>query len=142
MFPKRDNMDSSVKPLNVPTLKKDGSNKSDFYIADVLGNHGFVLNSAGYPKSDISLIDEQTNIQAAKAMLEGLSAQPQSLNSGLSDAEISMSHKSKYCQTFSEGQQYIEQQLRYRDMRREVDAVKAASPDVTPPSDSDIVESV
>lgn len=108
-----------VKELTIPQLEKDGSNKCDFYVADVLGNRKFAQNYAGFPRSDIALINEQQDIRVAKGLLESLAdySQP-NINQGRSDAELLLSVRSKYCQTASEQVRYFENEIAKRDSAR------------------------
>lgn len=94
--------------LNIPKL--DESSKDDFYCADTIGRERFVLNFAGYPRNDISIINEQTSIQAAQALLNQMVHVDGSM-SQMDDIQLSLVHRSKYCQTFSEGAAYVESQL-------------------------------
>lgn len=104
---------------NVAVLNSDGSNKCDFYIPDVIGNRRFAQNYGGYPRSDIALINEQTDIAVAKGLLESLNdySQPD-VNQGRSDAEMLLSLRSKYCQTASEQIRYFENEISKRDNLR------------------------
>lgn len=99
--------------LQVSLLDVDGKNRRDFYCADVIGSKKFAVNYAGYPRSDISLINEQTNVAVAKSMLQSLNDYHSDSNptAGMSDDEIMLSHMSKYQQTYSECARYVENQL-------------------------------
>lgn len=112
----------------VPELASDGSNKELFYCPDVVGSHRFAQNYGGYPRSDISLINEQTNMQLAQQMLQQLMdyGSSDSPNAGLSDAEIMMSHKSKYCQSPSELIRYYEDMIDLRNSRQASKASESA----------------
>lgn len=114
-------------PIVYEELKQDGSNKSSFYNsgADV---KSFERNAAGYIRSDIAAIREQQDQAVAAAMLSRLQEIPaDNPNAGKSDAEILLSHKSKYCQTPSEMTKYIEGQLELRESQ--VKAGIADNPD-------------
>lgn len=142
MFPKRDNLKGAVTVIDIPKVAKDGSNANQFYCADSVGNKSFVLNEYGYPKSDISLIDEQSNIQAAKVLLEQLSTLPSS-STEYSDTDAILMMRSRYQQTFSEGERVVQRQIDFRRMQEELKAVKPLSVDDAPvPSDTDIVNNV
>lgn len=114
----------------VPELKKDGSNVQDFFCADVVGARKFVQNHGGYPRSEIAEINAQTNLQAQMALLQTLEdySPKSNSNAGLTDAQISLSHRSKYQQTPSEMQTWLEGQIQLRDVERAkaAEAVKAA----------------
>lgn len=101
-------------------LSSDGSNKSMFYSADVLGSKRFALNFAGYPRSDIALINEQADARLAAEMVSLLDDYSSSVNvnAGKTDAEIMLSHRSKYCQTASERISWLESQISRRDSDR------------------------
>lgn len=105
------------RELSLPVLKKDGSNRNDFYLPDVLGSKKFAQNYGGYPRSDIALIEEQTNLKVAKAMLEDL-VDYSSANSSQSDTDFQLSLRSKYCQTPSEMVEYFENEIGRRDALR------------------------
>lgn len=98
----------------LPKLSKDGSNKGMFFVADVLGGKRFAQNYGGYPRSDISLINEQSNMKIAKSMLEDL-VDYSSANSPVSPDEFKMSLRSKYCQTPTEVISWLEDNMARRD---------------------------
>ena len=81
-----------------PNLNDDGSNVSDFYCADVVGNRRFAQNYGGYPRSEIAEINAAATMQEQMNLLSQLNDYTPSSNptAGLSDAEIMLSHKSKY----------------------------------------------
>lgn len=101
-------------------LKADGSNAKDFFVADVIGNKKFAQNYGGYPRSEIAEINSQTNLEIVKSMLGKIEDYTPSSNpnAGLSDYEISLSHKSRYQQTATEMQSYLEEQIALRDAKR------------------------
>lgn len=137
--------ESQVKTpeLKVPTLKKDGSNLADFYVADVIGNKGFAKNYGGYPRSDIALINEQTNMSVARSMLEALPELPES--SPAVDGEYKMALRSKYCQSPSEIISYIEGELEKRDNFYKAKAASQPGPDKSKSaenSDDDVIDNV
>lgn len=103
---------------SVPTLDKDGSNKADFFLPDVIGSRKFVRNFAGYPRSDIAIINEQTNQKVAEALLNDL-VDYSSPNSARSDTDFQLSLRSKYCQTPSEMIRYFDGELARRDSLRQ-----------------------
>lgn len=101
-------------------LKEDKSNIADFYCADVVGNRRFAQNYGGYPRSDIAEINAQSSLSAAENLLRDLQVfDVDNPNAGLTDAEIMLSHKSKYLQSASEVQGWLENQLAVRDAKRQ-----------------------
>lgn len=117
-----------IKPENLPKMEVDGSNAGDFYVADVVGNRTFAQNFGGYPRSEIAEINAQTNLAQQVALLNNLVdySKNSNLNAGLTDAEIMLGHRSKYQQTASEQQTWLEGQLKNRDAKRAADAADAA----------------
>ena len=113
-----------------PQLKKDGFNAIDFYKADVVGNRRFAQNYGGYPRSEIAEINAAATMQEQMNLLSMLNDYTPSdnPNAGLSDAEIMLSHKSKYQQCATELQSWIVDQINVRDARLS-DSKKPASPD-------------
>lgn len=102
-----------------PVLKKDGSNAGHFYCADVVGGRRFALNYGGYPRSEIAEINEASSLEMQMNLLQSLQEIPVSdHNSGKSDAEIMLGHKSKYIQTPSESVRWLEDQISLRDTQR------------------------
>lgn len=136
--------------ITLPTLDKEkGSNRADFYCADVLGGKKFAQNFAGYPRSDVAQINAQSDLSVAKAMIERLTDYSSDTNptKGLSDTEIMMAHRSKYTQSASETIRYVENQLSRRDAKLEqirLDKIKAAELSMAPAvkSDAEIVDNV
>ena len=116
-----------------PKLCDDGSNVGDFYCADVVGNRRFAQNYGGYPRSEIAEINAATTMQEQMDLLSMLNDYTPSdnPNAGLSDAEIMLSHKSKYQQCATELQSWIENQINIRDARVS---------DVKKPASSDTIE--
>ena len=107
-------IDVSLDAIVVVPLKEDGSNAKDFFVADVVGNKKFAQNFGGYPRSEIAEINECTNIEVQKNLLNALTdyrAGADGQNVGLSDIQIAMGHRSKYQQTPCEMQDWIESQL-------------------------------
>ena len=105
--------------LTLPQIAEDNSNLSDFYIADVVGNRRFAQNFGGYPRSDIAEINAQASLQQAQNLLRDLAEIPvNDVNSGLTDAQIMLGHRSKYVQTPSESVRWLESQIEYRDLQR------------------------
>lgn len=119
-------------------LKEDRSNISDFFCADVVGDRMFAQNYGGYPRSDVAEINDQTNLASAEALLSKLQVISVSdANSGLSDAQIMLGHKSKYMQTPSEQIRWLEEQIKFRDIERSKSQPKSEQTiDFTNDSDS------
>lgn len=125
MFPKRV-YNLPVENI-VPVLKEDGSNKNAFYCADVIGQRKFAQNYAGYPRSDISIINEQSDLKVAQNIFNDLvEYQSDGFNSSYSDAEIMLSHRSKYQQAASEKIAWYENQLEIARIKQE--SLKAKEP--------------
>lgn len=139
MFPERK---FDVTP-NVTFPVFDSDNVKDFFASDSIGNRAFAQNFGGYPRSDIALINEQQSLQVAQNLLNNLSEyQSDGSTSGLSDLEIMMSHKSKYCQTPSEKVRWIESQMQvYRDREAAKLAEKQAAEKQNPKIEFDSEES-
>lgn len=107
-------IDVALNSIVVIPLKEDGSNAKDFFVADVVGNKKFAQNFGGYPRSEIAEINECTNLEVQKSLLNALTDyrdRADSQNAGLSDIQIAMGHRSKYQQTPSEMQDWIETKL-------------------------------
>lgn len=102
----------------IPEIKEDGSNLSDFFCADVVGNRRFAQNYGGYPRSEIAEINAQASLQQAANLLNDLQVSEGSYQpADLSPEEIMLSHKSKYIQAPSEMIDYIDRQLQIRDAK-------------------------
>lgn len=114
---------------SLPKLAKDGSNAADFFTADVIGGRKFVQNAGGYPRSEIAEINAAANLQIQADLLSRLAdfSDGSNPNSGLTDAQIMMSHKSKYQQAPNEVQDWLESQIAVRDNVRYEMAKKAAA---------------
>lgn len=132
MFPKREFYKSS----HVPTyeLKDDCSNASDFAKVDVLGNKPLCVNYGGWSRSDLAVINAQTDIKIAQSMAHNLVELPESGMVDKTDAEIMLLAKSKYLQSNSEQARWIESQINFRDeqlikraelQQKQSDAVRA-----------------
>ena len=103
----------------VPELLADGSNAKDFFAVDSVSDKKFAQNYGGYPRSDIAEINEQSNVMIQAEMLSRLQQLPTSdSNSGLTDQEIMLQHRSKYCQTAGEQISWLEEQITRRDAQR------------------------
>lgn len=136
---------AAAKSIVNPAFNKDGSNASDFYVADVVGHKRFAQNYGGYPRSEIAEINAQTNLQVAKQLLSELSdfsGDVSNQNAGVPDVVISLSHKSKYQQEPAEMIDFIDGQLAIRDGLRAQQAAKAAAAKADIKSDKEIVDEV
>lgn len=103
-----------------PHLKKDNSNIEAFFCPDVVGDKRFALNFAGYPRSEIAQINAAADLNQQINLLSQLTdfSSDSNPNAGLSDADIMLGHRSKYCQTASEQVRWLESQIHERDVRR------------------------
>lgn len=109
----------SCDSIELPAFKEDGSNANDFFCVDLPVDREFAQNYGGYPRSDIAIINEQQNLAVQKALLDKLNViTPDTSNAGRSDAEIMLSHRSKYQQTATEMQSWLQDQLAVRDAKR------------------------
>lgn len=110
----QNHIDVALEAIVVEPLKEDGSNAGDFFVADIVGNKKFAQNFGGYPRSEIAEINECTNLEMQKSLLNALTdyrSGADGQNAGLSDVQIAMGHRSKYQQAPSEMQDWIETQL-------------------------------
>lgn len=101
-------------------MEKDGSNADRFFCADVVANRKFAQNYGGYPRSEIAEINAQANLEIQKSMLAQLAdfTNHPNPNAGMTDAQLMLSHRSKYQQAPSEMQSWLEGQLQIRDAQR------------------------
>ena len=122
---------SYVEDIN-PELKEDNSNLNCFYCADVIGSKRFVVNFGGYPRSEIAQINAAADINQQVSLMQQLSDFTPDSNptAGLSDAEIMLGHRSKYCQTASEQVQWLESQIHQKWLK-----AQASQPDTGESSD-------
>lgn len=110
---------AAVLPNINPVLSKDKSNANQFFCADVVGHKRFAQNFGGYPRSEIAEINAQTDLAVQSSLLAQLTdySTGDNPNAGLTDAEIMLSHKSKYCQTSNEVISWLEGRIAERDAR-------------------------
>lgn len=93
-------------------------NASKFFrVLDIPTEKSFVRNYGGHPRSDIAVINEQTDLSVAANLVERLSVQPQSGDPNASIDDVLLTMKSKYCQTPSEMIDYYDRILKERDDR-------------------------
>lgn len=116
----QDHIDDQLASIVIEPMKADGSNVFDFYCADVVGNRKFVQNFGGYPRSEVAELMEAQTLDMQRAILNSMVDYSSGDNptAGMSDAEIMLGHKSRYQQTPSEMQQWLEGQLQIRDAKR------------------------
>lgn len=114
-----------------PHLKEDNSNISAFFCADVIGAKRFVLNRGGYPMSEIAQINAAADLNQQMNLLQQLEdfTPDSNPNAGLSDAEIMLGHRSKYCQTASEQIGWLQDQMHLRVSQREAAHMNQQSDD-------------
>lgn len=105
-----------------PELKEDNSNITQFFLPDVVGDHRFVNNYGGYPRSEIAQILATEDINQQMALAQSLAnyGSDDNPNAGLTDAQIMLGHRSKYLQTASEQISWLEGQLHNRDVQRQL----------------------
>ena len=106
-----------MKPKNL-TLSYGDVNKepSRFYCADVVDTtKTAVRNYGGYCRSDIALINEQSNTEVAANLLSRLAERPSDGSVDMSVEQLRLAHRSKYCQTPSEQCLWIENQIEIAD---------------------------
>lgn len=117
MFPRRD-LNYVEKPI-VASLEKDGKNKDDFFCAaGSIDGKEFANNYGGWPRSELAIINEQTDINVAKAMIQKLdSFDVKPANVGLTDEQIIGTTRSKYCQAPAEQAKFVERCMIERDNR-------------------------
>ena len=110
-------------------LKEDGSNATEFFKGDTFDLNGDAFrNYAGYPRNEIAVINEQESVAVAQAMFERLQVLPDDskLPENVSDADLKLGLRSRYCQTPSEQIAWTEEMLRVRDERIAAKRDKAA----------------
>ena len=119
-------IDSQNYDIN-PTLNEDNGNISMFFCADVVGSKRFANNFGGYPRSEIAEINAAADLNQQANLLAQLNdySTNDNPNAGLSDAEIMLGHRSKYCQTASEQVAWLESQIHERDMKRQAAQMKS-----------------
>lgn len=112
--------DDSINPIvEAPQFDIENSDPHGFYkIVDDYTQQDFALNYGGYPRSDIALLNEQQDMTYVNNLLSRLSERSSDgVSDDVSDFDLSLAHKSKYCQTASEMIKYYENLLEERDRR-------------------------
>lgn len=108
----------NVKP-ETPVWKDGESDPHMFYKpVDEYTSREFSRNYGGHPRSDIALLNEQSDITSVQWILDKLQQRPgDGVGPEVSDKDLAIAHKSKYCQTASEVTEYYERILEERDNR-------------------------
>lgn len=116
----KEHINAHLATIVIEPMKADGSNASDFYCADVVGNRKFVQNFGGYPRSEVAELMEAQTLDMQRAILNSMVdfSSGDNPTAGMSDAEIMLGHKSRYQQAPSEMQAWLEGQLQIRDAKR------------------------
>lgn len=106
-------------PIDIHYWEEGKSNPHAFYKpVDDYTSREFARNYGGHPRSDIALLNDQTDMSAVNWLLDKLQQRPgDGVGPEISDRELSIAHKSKYCQTAAEMIQYYDDLLRIRDER-------------------------
>ena len=109
-----------IETIN-PKLDAENKNLAIFYLANVIEPRKFTQNFGGYPRSDIEELNSATSLAEQMVIAEKLIdyGNGQNENAGLTDAQIMLSHKSKYQQAPSEMVSWIEGQLHQAYLQRE-----------------------
>ena len=113
-------IDAFVDSIPEVKMAADGSNASDFVVADVIGGKDFVQNFGGYPRSEIAEINAAATLEMQENLLRKLSdfSPTDNPTAGMTDAQIMLAHKSKYQQAPAEIIEYVEKQVAIRDEQR------------------------
>lgn len=109
------------KPVeHEPIVWKEGESDPHMFYkpVDEYTSREFARNYGDHPRSDIALLNEQTDMSAVNWLLDKLQQRKSDgVGSDISDKDLSISHKSKYCQTASEQINHYERILEERDNR-------------------------
>ena len=98
-------------------ITKDKKNAPAFFQLDMMTSKSFAKNYGNHPRSDIALINEQQNLQAAQNLLNRLQVLPDDKRVGVSESALVANMRSKYCQTQGEMIRHFENLLEVRDKR-------------------------
>lgn len=80
------------------------------------GEQAFCRNYGGHPRSDVAVLNEQNDLTEVQGLISRLFQRSgDGVTDEVSDAELSLSHRSRYCQTASEKIQWYMSQLERRD---------------------------
>lgn len=113
-------VDSVVLPMKPIMEMDETSDPHGFYqIVDDFAAQDFAKNYGGFARSDVAILEEQEDLTYVNNLLARLNERHSDgvLESALSDADLMLSHKSKYCQSASEKIKYYENLLEERDRR-------------------------
>lgn len=109
------NYDMKPKDLR-PSYGDINKESSRFYCVDVVDTtKSAVRNYGGYCRSDIALINEESNIEVAANLLSRLAERPSDGSVDMSVEQLRLAHRSKYCQTPSEQCLWFENQMEMAD---------------------------
>ena len=87
-----------------------------FKIVDDWSQQDFAKNYGGHPRSDVALLEEQQDMSFVEQLLSRLfERSSDGVSDDVSDADLAVSFRSKYCQTASEKIAYYENLLKIRD---------------------------
>lgn len=114
---------------DVPVLDVDGKNSSAFYCGDVLHLTGDEFkNYGGWQRNELAIINEQNSEAVAQALCDKLYQLHDDgvLESDVSDTELRLHLKPRWCQTPSEQIAFNERMLEIRDSRIEAKRKAAA----------------
>lgn len=116
MFVGSDNLNPMV---HCPKYVDGESSPFGYYqICDDFTQQDFARNYGGHPRSDIALLEEQQDLTFVNNLLSRLNERKSDgVGDEVSDADLSVAFKSKYCQTASERIKYYENLLKVRDDR-------------------------
>ena len=103
--------------FHVVRIAKDKKNAAAFFQLDMMTSKSFAKNYGNHPRSDIALINEQQNLQAAQNLLNRLQVLPDDKRVGVSESQLIAAMRSKYCQTQGEMVRHFENLLEVRDKR-------------------------
>lgn len=127
MFVGSDNLNPMV---HCPQYVEGESSPFGYYqICDDFTQQDFARNYGGHPRSDIALLEEQQDLTYVNNLLSRLNERkPDGVGDDVTDADLSVAFKSKYCQTASEKIKYYENLLKVRD-DRELEALEGKERD-------------
>lgn len=113
-------VDSIVLPMKPIIEMEESSDPHGFYqIVDDFAAQDFAKNYGGFARSDVAILEEQEDLTYVNNLLARLNERHSDgvLESVMSDADLMLAHKSKYCQSASEKIKYYENLLEERDRR-------------------------
>lgn len=113
-------IDESLCPMVKIMEMEEASDPHGFYqIVDDFAAQDFAKNYGGFARSDVAILEEQQDLTYVNNLLARLTERHSDgiLESAMSDADLMLAHKSKYCQSASERIKYYENLLEERDKR-------------------------